>query len=345
MLPNPLAAALGHIGATFLSPWYDYMTQPAIPNDYVYTTTMQGPNYFWGVLTDRGCNFEICHDDVIQGNIGDCDVGAAVIALAEAGFFHHNLPVSIAQGAPKPYFDVKLYAAAGSPAIQHIDDMLPWSDVAPLYGFLGYQPSPDSLGTPAGLYSANAVLSVPYIEKALAKLADKLPWLKLDMWVPGYAGLAGIGADTVLMTLRGIDSTVVTRLGNPAWISEVDYCMQNSDIPCVFGTADTVERLPLVGDTYDAATQTVSWNDGCTMQFANKNGNDLLIYTPTGGDAVAFVVAHAYGMMRNGRTNSTHATLGNPWHVNPAANGDIIYDPSITVPKLTLERVMLEMTR
>ena len=45
--------------------------------------------------------------------------------------------------------------------------MLPWVTGFSALAFLGHQPTPDSLNTPATLNNANTVLAVPYIEKAL----------------------------------------------------------------------------------------------------------------------------------------------------------------------------------
>ena len=350
VLPSPLSSVAGNIPASLMSPWYDYMTQPAIPSNVSYTTTMQGPGYYWGVLFDRGANFEVGSNDVVQGFIGNCAIGASIISIAEAGMFHGNLPLGIANKAPKPYFDVKLYSAPGQLAVQQIDDMLPWSAFNKLEGFLGYQPAIDSVNTPASSNNANTVLSVPYIEKAMAKLLDKYPNLKPDPTLTGYAALSGISVQTTLMALTGKTPLVMVRPPNAdtnggiTWHSEVLWCLQNV-APCVFGTADTLDRLAAMGDSWNPTTLTAGWKDGATMQWTTKGKDDLLLYTPPGQAPWVFVAAHAYGMMRNGYASGTQATLANPWHANLDVNGNGVADRLITVPELVLERVMVEIGR
>ena len=346
VLPSPLASVEGNLPASLMSPWYDYMTQPAIPDYVNYTTTMQGPGYFWGVLFDRGYNDQIGSNDVVQGYIGDCAIGAAVIALAESGFFNGRQPLSIAAGAPKPYFDVRFLSPTGVAATQKIDDMLPFGPtVNTTDGFLGYQPAINGLNTPASPNNANTVLSVPYIEKAFAKYLDHHGDLKLNSTLMGYAGLSGISAATVLNAFRGTQAQTIYRLNNPGWNNAVGDCMQNAGVPCVFGTPDSLTDLPSMGDRYNAATQTVSWNDGAAMQWTTLHNNDLLIYTAPGQQPVVFVAAHAYGMMRSGYTTSTQASLGNPWHINPDVNGVVGGSRMITMPQLVLERATVELFR
>ena len=345
LLPTPQPREV--LPPTLLSPWYDFMTQPAISDGISYMSTMQAP-HFWGTILDRGpYDVTIRSSDVQQGYVSDCALGASIIALAEAGRFGHStFPVGIAENAPRPYFDVTLYIAPGQLQTQHIDDLLP-ADIDN-NAFFGYAPTPDAVDTPVTSTNANAVLVVPYIEKGFAKLLDFNPDLKTDSTLLGYAGLTGISPAVVLTGLTGEPSVSFDYRTYQNWDFEV-FSLVTSTSPVVFGTPDTLDDFLTMGDNSLPEGQTVGFDDNDFMVWRTIDSKDYISYFVTSGadtgPEYVFVADHAYGLMRGQYTSDTTATLRNPWGVNPDHNGELTLPATITISITVLQRVMLVMYR
>lgn len=287
---------------------------------YSYTPTLKGNITFLGGVYDSQGSFRF--EDVQQGAIGDCGLGASVLALLGSNRWEALIAgqYDLRTAGENGYFDVEFANPDGSPWITQIDDVLPFSADTPsgCWPYLGYQPTKDASG--------NTVLYMPLLEKAWAKYLDANPTLKTHQ-LTGYDGLGGTDPATVLRALTGWQANSTGRSGsgvNPTMRTSMLDAIKNYQ-PTVFATP-TSDSIKTLGYSYDNSTATASLTYG-TLTVTEPN--HYLKYTRYSDGSSHFIVGgHAYALtpdddLRDQTSEDEMgkhtAVLRNPWGANPSS--------------------------
>ncbi|GMK59027.1 hypothetical protein CspeluHIS016_0700420 [Cutaneotrichosporon spelunceum] len=270
--------------------------------------------------------------DVQQGGIGDCGMGAAVMALASGGWTSLIKKSFVRVGEGEGSYEVLLKKDGVTQRIA-IDDQLPFlTGAAPgssCWPYPGFQPVLDAaLPGPNGNYPPTPIFFMPLFEKAFAKFLDANPdWKAAKPEETGYAGLEGVNPAYVLAAITGGKPVSVPRttpgLDGPI-IAALLRCMTGS-APCAISTGNstTLEGLGPVdasnviwlNPTANGAAGPSGYNPGETsgMLASDKPGSkstftiidfDQVRKTPEGdrSTVVTFVGNHAYAFDRSRST-------------------------------------------
>lgn len=293
--------------------------------------------------------------DVRQGGIGDCGLGASVMALASGGWTRHLTNRFQRVGTGEGSYEVRL-AKFGVDQVVAIDDQLPILTAgSPAYCFPypGYQPVNDAAKpSEDGTYKPTPIFFMPLLEKAFAKFLDANPELKsTGPEVSGYLGLEGISPAYALAALTGGTPKAVHRtVGgfDVPILAALLTCMTGS-APCVIGTtnATTLEGLG-VPDTYGSvwlnpAAGSTGYTPGETSGMAasdkpTSNSTytiidfDQVVKTEKGdrSTAITLVGTHAYALDHSQSTDwplqtsvksiiDARMAILNPWGLNPCS--------------------------
>jgi hypothetical protein len=282
--------------------------------------------------TDTGCHFKVSTiniphtttnadgwmsvDDVDQQSLGDCGVGAAMIALRDNNA--RGLRNMLTSGSNTKDLQFRFYYNSKSTVV-HIDDKLPFD--------------PDcSTGQLGSFQITNNNAYVPLTEKALAKFFDAYPDLR-NTKTPGYAGLINIDAATVMSAISNVRAIRVLHPVSPnhssmvlSYTNAIIKCM-NDKHPCTLATP-TVEglarvyNLPGVTSFDTAAARQIRFDDDM-VSFFDVDQNV----------SVQLEGRHWYALLRSKGPNNIPATasantpnniiltLRNPWGHNPHPTG------------------------
>lgn len=295
--------------------------------------------------------------DVQQGGIGDCGMGAAIMALASGGWTKYIKNSFVRTGEGEGSYEV-LLKKDGVTQRMAIDDQLPVNTPASFacWPYPGFQPVNDAaFPGPNGDYPPTPIFFMPLFEKAFAKFLDANPDWKAqepDKRVEGYGGLEGINPAYVLAAVTGgtPKSTWRSRPGfdGPILVSLLN-CMRGT-APCAIstgnstlleglGTPDSTGTIWLNPAGDGAVPKGYTPGDTSGMAASDAPGSkstftiidfDQVIKTPNGdrSTALTFVGNHAYGFDHSRSTdfpfpNSISSLIDarmsvlNPWGSNP----------------------------
>ncbi|CAK9785714.1 hypothetical protein CC85DRAFT_313985 [Cutaneotrichosporon oleaginosum] len=334
-------------------------TQPALPPAgtcvYEYQHVLGGDgSASRGALWALENVVDLVAADVQQGGIGDCGMGAAIMALASGGWTSliKNSFVRVGQGEGS--YEVLLKKDGVTQRIA-IDDQLPsLTNANPMcWPYPGFQPVLDAaLPGPLGNYPPTPIFFMPLFEKAFAKFLDANPdWKSTLPNVTGYAGLEGVNPAYVLAAITGGTPVSVWRT-RPGFdgpiLSALLTCMRGT-APCAIstGNATTLEGLgtPDAGTIWlnpagDAAMpRGYTPGDTSGMLASDAPGSpstftvidfDQVNETPAGdrSTVLTFVGNHAYGFDHSRSTDfplpaninsllNVRMSALNPWGANP----------------------------
>ncbi|KLT42414.1 hypothetical protein CC85DRAFT_328169 [Cutaneotrichosporon oleaginosum] len=251
--------------------------------------------------------------DVQQGGIGDCGLGASVMALAAGGWTRYLKNSFTRVGTGEGSYEVLLKRDGVTQRIA-IDDQLPVrtaGSASNCWPYPGYQPVEDAVvdATDPRGYKKTPIFFMPLLEKAFAKFLDANPdWKSTPPEVMGYLGLEGINPSFALAALTGGTPKPVyrTRAGfDPFILGAVLTCMIG-DAPCVIGTtnATTLEGLGMK-DT----TQTIWLNPDRSEGYAPGNTAGMTASDSPKSNSTYTVIDFDQVVVVDGRDRSTALTL------------------------------------
>lgn len=116
--------------------------------------------------------------DVKQGGIGDCGLGASIMALAAGGWTPYIKKMFVKQFDGNERNIVANFHKDGTVYPVTIDDQLPVLQNANAFcwPYPGYQPVNDAADPgPNGNYPPTPIFFMPLFEKAYAKFLDRFP--------------------------------------------------------------------------------------------------------------------------------------------------------------------------
>ncbi|HET6345084.1 MAG TPA: hypothetical protein VFH51_09130 [Myxococcota bacterium] len=260
-------------------------------------------------------------DNVEQGNLPDCTVGASLLALLSVKKFTPQIrgTYDISQTPPAIVLDVALFTGSGAPTTIHSSDRLPAlgrRTNAPCHDYVGYQPAADK---------GKAVFYVPFLEKALAQLLDANPSMKKDPQHHGYEALEDIEPEFVLKAITGKSVARTDRASGGAdkKLSAAALKARAESHPVFFGT-DTfdaiVKRGKAAGNKWDAKHDKLTTPGGTLTRIETPKGQPLWRVKPKGAPEALLVGEHAYAVYPGAKSDSM-LTIANPWNLNYAADG------------------------
>lgn len=293
--------------------------------------------------------------DVQQGGIGDCGMGAAIMALASGGWTKLIKNSFVRTGAREGSYEV-LLKKDGTTQRVAIDDQLPvLTNANPnCWPYPGYQPVNDAaFPGPDGSYPPTPIFFMPLFEKAFAKFLDANPdWKSTKPEVTGYAGLEGVNPANVLAAITGGTPKSVWRTKSGfdvPILAALLQCMR-ADAPCVIGTTNstTLEGLGTLDATQvlwlnpagDAANPR-GYSPGDTSGMVASDAPtskstytiidfDQVVKTDKGDRSTALTMVgnHAYGFDHSRSTDfplpdsiesliDVRMAVLNPWGSNP----------------------------
>lgn len=247
---------------------------PALHCEYSYEHVLGG-----GGTTSRGGLWALegsvwgVAADVRQGGIGDCGLGASVMALlANVFVWTKYLPQMLVRTDPSlgDHMFTVAFKKEGSTHNVVIDDQLPVLQNLNFncWPYLGFQPVRDAVEPgPLGNYPPTDVFFMPLLEKAFAKFFDNTPDWSPQAHLPlrnvsGYLGLTGTSPDKALAAITG---------GNPrsVWRSKpgFDGPLMAATVMCMTGKA------PCVIDTGPHTLEGLGDSDGDGVIWLNPAGN------------------------------------------------------------------------
>ncbi len=293
--------------------------------------------------------------DVQQGSIGDCGLGASVMALAAGGWTRYLKNSFTRVGSGEGSYEVLLKKDGATQRIA-IDDQLPVRTAGSsswCWPYPGYQPVEDAVidSTSPGGYKKTPIFFMPLLEKAFAKFLDANPdWKSTAADVTGYLGLEGINPAYAMAALTGGTPKAVYRTTggfDPFILGAVLRCMIG-DAPCVIGTTNstTLEGLGMKDTTQTiwlnpdrAEGYTPGNTAGMTASDAPKSNSTYTVIDfdqvvqVDGRDrstALTLVGTHAYAFDAGASTdwplqnsvnawNEARINIVNPWGSNPCS--------------------------
>lgn len=313
---------------------------------------------------DQGCQYEYVHmlgfdgspplaqlwsgtehdnllsTDVHQGGIGDCGMGAAMIALVTSGWIEnirgsvvepHGLPDD-AQGDSSIAFKFQM---TNKTDIVLVDDKLPSlsnNSFDYCHDYLGYQAVDDG--------SMQPTIFMPIFEKAFAKWLDYRPELRSSQTTgTGYAGLEAVGANIVMAAVLGSTPKRVWRQTSgydQGLVAALSRCF-NGATPCVIGTP-SIDNLGILGSKDSTGMIYQPENGTPVVYVADQQPQNKMAFTVIDFDqehngtaaVVQLVSNHAYAIYQRGSSDPTkglvaaRVALINPWGHNP----DLWHKPS-----------------
>ncbi|WOO78488.1 uncharacterized protein LOC62_02G002035 [Vanrija pseudolonga] len=280
--------------------------------------------------------------DVQQGGIGDCGMGAGIMALVTSGYLKH-LKRSVVKMFDRPNAGDKTIAfsfrSGGKTDIVIVDDSLPKLSNANTrcWDYLGYQPVKDAAKPAAdGSYPPTPIFFMPLFEKAFAKWLDYRDELRSSTAKgakgTGYSGLVGVRAENVMAAVVGGTPKDVYRQ-NPGYDAGLLFaafrCLQ-SDTPCVIGTVP-IDSIGYLGSKDATGTIILPKAGAPVVYVGDQTPQNHKTYTVIDFDQVTngrstlvqLVGNHAYAIDKTRSTDPAkgwaagHVTLINPWQVNP----------------------------
>ncbi|KAF2396643.1 hypothetical protein EJ06DRAFT_559760 [Trichodelitschia bisporula] len=299
-----------------------------------------------GVLLNPGVPLR--RDDILQVNVGDCGLGAAVLAIIAAGMgeqLERRLVRPAGAAFLQATFDVPGLSSAAlpgrtvrttTPVTLRIDDALPVARAgtgcsASHLGFVG------STGPPP-------VLFMPLLEKAVAKFLDLHPEFRVADGF-GYAGLEGIRPAKAIAALTGFESREVSRK-KPEFDDDITLALFNCiqlAMPCVVATTNALTLAGLGNGVPQTAPGTtgviVSGDAGVLATTSNPAYYFVIDPVAPVAKARAWVGNHAYAIdhEKTPRIDGEEVTLENavvtlrnPWGFNPVATNVEVIEPDGT---------------
>jgi hypothetical protein len=306
------------------------LAQPGAPGaqdecSFIYKPFLSGSKASTRVPFRRPAPFE--PTDVKQGGIGDCGLGAALLALRgnnQNSVLSRTL-TQVAFPPEKPVYRAIFYAT-GTAVDVFIDDYLPTVDTSD--GVCERPESPASYRAPHGNYY------VPLFEKAWAKYVDAHMQFatseRRDEDAHGYLALTSMPAMNVLRGVTGRSRKAVhkTKTGDDyKFLQAIMDCL-NGPQTCVFSSvsANNLEKAygpPNRFDVYSASGGRV---------FRNNDHTYTLVDTDQDNTRLTLVGDHAYALMRSQsnrvtgsasfKPNKVLVTIRNPWGCNPDAESE-----------------------
>ncbi|OAL42902.1 hypothetical protein IQ07DRAFT_311090 [Pyrenochaeta sp. DS3sAY3a] len=285
-----------------------------------------------------GPNNRVEREDVKQRAIGDCGFMAAVLALIgndQQVDLRQMLQVSgrtVTAIFRDPSGNGK---KVGAVAVQSVrltrvlsDDTLPVlssgdTNSCPAYG--GAQPGP----------GVNAILYVPFLEKAWAKYMDANPQLRINAL--GYSGIIGTRASLALSAFTGQQPLVVLRTVpniDGAIVRQLVLCVATF-LPCVVGTPSA----QFLRD--DKPLGPVNSNDQIILAdgiVITIRAGTMVFTDPILNVEITLVLFHYFAIDREQSflgDGDDFIILRNPWGENPDKA-----DPSIKISIVTLSKVI-----
>lgn len=296
--------------------------------------------------------------DVRQGGIGDCGLGASVMALASGGWTGYLKKRFQRVGAGEGSYEVRL-AKDGAEQVVAIDDQLPvLTGGSTLYcwPYPGFQPVNDAaLPSEDGSYPPTPIFFMPLLEKAFAKFLDANPdWKSTGPEMTGYLGLEGINPAYALAALTGGTPKFVHRATSgfdTPILAALLTCMMGT-APCVIGTTnattlgglgtpDTTSTIWLnpTGDRAVNKGYTPGETAGLAASDAPVSNStytiidfDQVVKTDKGdrSTAITLVGTHAYALDHSQSTDwpmqtsvksliEARMAILNPWGSNPCS--------------------------
>lgn len=289
--------------------------------------------------------------DVHQGGIGDCGMGAAVMALAAGGwtkYLTHMFTKTNFEGDSRVITATFQKDGKTTPVL--IDDQLPVLQNANpnCWPYPGYQPVNDAAYP--DLSKPTPIFFMPLFEKAFAKFLDVTPeWKSAKADTRGYEGLEGVNPAYVLAAITGGVPKSVWRtkdgFDGPI-LAALVTCMRGL-APCAIGTTNATTlaglgTIPADGALWlnpaGSAAKPNAYTPGQTSGLLASDAPtskgtytivdfDQVIHTPQGdrSTAITMVGNHAYAFEW---TTSTHVPFTtpmvdwdmrilNPWGRNP----------------------------
>ncbi|RSH76927.1 uncharacterized protein EHS24_003864 [Apiotrichum porosum] len=229
-------------------------SDPELACHYAYEHVLGGNNTEpKGALWALEGYVDLVAADVQQGGIGDCGLGASVMAMADGGWtpYLKKLLVRL-PGAATDKNMVVNFQKDGMTYPVLIDDQLPilQQENGNCWNYTGYQPVNDAaLPDADGSYPATPIFFMPLLEKAFAKFLDFQPdWRWTPSGPPGYLGLTSVSPAIALAALTGGTPKPVYRnnSGYDGPIMEALLGCMRGLAPCVIGTTNAT-TLGLVG--------------------------------------------------------------------------------------------------
>ncbi|WOO78489.1 uncharacterized protein LOC62_02G002036 [Vanrija pseudolonga] len=282
-------------------------------------------------------NYNLVLADVQQGGIGDCGMGAAILALLTAGC-HQNIRQSVYDPHDLPEDDqvgssiLFKFQNGNTTDLVFVDDALPKRTEGArdkCWPYLGYQPAYD------GGAGTSPTIFMPLFEKAFAKWLDYRR-SESGSWPRspgvGYSGLEGVGPDQVMAAVLGHTPKGVGRQ-TPGYdqglMNALSLCL-TTPTPCVIGTA-SIENLSVLGSKDEAGTIVQPELGPAVVYVADQQPQNTVAYTVVDFDQVhdgsvtivQLVGNHAYAIDASRSTDPVkgvaagRVTLINPWGINP----------------------------
>ncbi|KAI9792596.1 MAG: hypothetical protein M1833_001049 [Piccolia ochrophora] len=304
---------------------------------YTYEATLNSTTGVLYGLYDRLDSLRF--EDIQQGGVGDCGLGASVLALIGSNRWEARIAgqYDLTTGVRNAYFDVEFVNQDGTAYVVQIDDTLPVTTDGKCWKYIGFQVTQAA--------NNQMVLYMPLIEKAWAKYLDAKPELKSYPEKTGYLGLEGSDPGKVLQALTGWEIRYAAHAGSGPDTTIAAYTLLATLFyqPTVF-SSPSLEDLETLGSSWDAKTSTATLELG-TLAIVNAEGH-VMKYTRYSDGSEHYVVAtHAYALtpdddLRGGIKASTwqqaSVVLRNPWGVNPSSPDQTGGPPTL---KLTIGEV------
>lgn len=255
-------------------------------------------------------------NEVKQGAIGDCGLGAALVALRSnnEAKVQSLLRIISPTGKP-PLLSLQLYNGKQWETVRINDHLL--TAGSPCRGT-----KPPFLMSFKMTSSVNAVVAL--FEKGFAKFVDAHPKLRWrDNKNEGYAGLQSIEAGQVMSAITGRPYQYVKSgkgggihaiLAAAKWVVR---CM-NTDVPCTFNIVNSATATARVGNRIsdvrsNAGTGHYSFYDKYTQQRITLIPNHMYAIRKD---------LSAHMLTKGGDTSKNFFVLQNPWGCNPADEND-----------------------
>ncbi|KAL1407440.1 hypothetical protein Q8F55_006873 [Vanrija albida] len=280
--------------------------------------------------------------DVQQGGIGDCGMGAGIMALVTSGYMRY-LKRSVIKLFDRPNAGDRTIGFAfkygGNTDIVIVDDTLPTLSNANsrCWPYLGYQPVNDAGKQAAdGSYPPTPIFFMPLFEKAMAKWLDyrddQRSSTAKDAKGIGYSGLVGVRAENVMAAVLGgtPKSIYRERRGYDTGILFAAFRCLQSATPCVIGTVP-IDSISYLGNK-DSTGTIIQPNAGSPVVYVgDQTPQNHKSYTIIDFDQinngrstlVQLVGNHAYTIDKTRSTDpgngwaAGRVTLINPWQKNP----------------------------
>jgi hypothetical protein len=275
----------------------------------------------------------VTRDNVMQGALPDCTVGASVLALLAVQKFTPQIRGSydITQKPPATVLDVTLFTDSGAQTVIRSSDRLPvlGRSTADCNDYAGYLPAAVKGGKP--------VFYVPFLEKGLAQLLDAHPAMRKNAQHQGYQALEDIDPEFAMKAITGkpVARTDRASAGADKKLSTAVLAARDAKHPVFFGTStydDIVKRGAQAGMKWDDKKDKLTTPGGTLTRIETPGGQPLWRVKPNGAPEALLAGEHAYAVYPSTKGDSSKVTIGNPWNMNYAANGDHLSGTMVVHP-------------